>query len=180
MRCRVCGSDLPEGALFCGDCGSSVNASRLTQSIRDDRPSDTMIVEPLPGPAVAGPRPAARPEPVSEETTVERREPFVLEASTGERIEVGPGGLLGRRPIAQPGETPERLVPLADPTRSVSKTHLEFGREAGSLWICDRYSANGTVVVTPDGQRRPCEPGVRYRVERGTIVEIGDQTLTVS
>lgn len=176
MECPVCHSDLPEGALFCGDCGSSVNAVRLARTVRDARPSDTTVI----GPVSAAPQPQPLPRQ-SASAGQGRGEPeFVLMASTGERVAVGPGGLLGRRPIPQPGETPDRLVALADRGRSVSKTHLEFGLEAGNLWICDRYSANGSTIITADGSRRPCQPGVRYRVERGSRIEIGDQHLTVS
>ena len=28
MTCRICGADLPEGAMFCGDCGSSTSATQ--------------------------------------------------------------------------------------------------------------------------------------------------------
>ena len=27
VKCRICGADLPEGAMFCGDCGSSTSAT---------------------------------------------------------------------------------------------------------------------------------------------------------
>lgn len=29
MTCRYCGSDLPEGALFCGECGRAVLVEEL-------------------------------------------------------------------------------------------------------------------------------------------------------
>jgi hypothetical protein len=213
MNCRVCGSELPDGAMFCGECGSSVTATLLRPAAKDPRPSDTTIIEPLPGPAVAGPvsnvrsvpvpQPAEAPSaesappasdsqpsapPASDSRTPSvtaeamdpGREQFVLTVSTGERVVIVGGGLLGRRPIAQPGESPEQLVSVADLGRSVSKTHLEFGIEAGELWICDRFSANGTVLMPPDGQPRICEPGRRYRVGRGSRVALGDQNFVVS
>jgi hypothetical protein len=224
MNCRVCGSELPDGALFCGECGSSVTATLLRRSAAEDsRPSDTTIIEPLPKPAVVGPRstvhsvpvpmpavtsevadaaddtdaadavdavdavrsaPVAPPvpdvaptvEPVMAPTGVT----FTLDVSTGERVLVTGSGLLGRRPIAQPGEMFDQLVSIADAGRSVSKTHLEFGVDAGQLWVCDRYSANGTVVVPIDAPSRVCEPGRRYRVARGSRVELGDQSFHVS
>jgi hypothetical protein len=105
--------------------------------------------------------------------------PYVLSFSTGERIVVVGAGLLGRRPFAQPNERFDQLVSIADHERSVSKTHLEFGVEDGQLWVCDRYSANGTVIIPPAGGPHRCEPGRRYRVPRGGRVEIGDHWFDV-
>lgn len=213
MNCRVCGSELPEGAMFCGECGSSVTATRIQRpAARDPRPSDTTIIAPLPRPAVAGPRSrvhsvpvpqppsmaatehlahtevAAEEQHVTPESAVQpeaaRPEPahpeYRLIASTGEEFAITGSGLLGRRPIAQPGEIVHQFVSIADTGRSVSKTHLEFGIEAGELWICDRYSANGTVIVPPGGEPRMCEPGRRYRVEHGSRIEVGDQHLDLT
>lgn len=214
MNCRMCGSELPDGAMFCGECGSSVTATRIQRpAARDPRPSDTTIIAPLPRPAVAGPRstvhsvpvpqpqftadvtehvaqveagsdgqqvasePAAQPKVADPEAA---QPEFSLTASTGEEFSITGSGLLGRRPIAQPGESFDQFVTIADTGRSVSKTHLEFGIEAGELWICDRYSANGTVIVPLGGEPRMCEPGRRYRVGSGSRIEIGDQYLDVS
>lgn len=267
MNCRVCGSPLPEGALFCGECGSAVNATPVTRAAAaDSRASDTTIIERLPRPATAGPAivsreilfdmpqpasggpgatdaapdtvlrstadreavhrdaverdaPVARPgeEPLRRDAVAgrdvagrdvragrgavardtvaapdaverdapapvgpEAAQPFVLTFSTGDVASVTGAGLLGRRPIAQPGESVPQVVQISDPERSVSKTHLEFGLEAGELWICDRYSGNGTVIYPPGARPRRCEPGRRYRVTRGSRVEIGDQYFDVS
>ncbi|NNC13221.1 hypothetical protein HII28_15200 [Planctomonas sp. JC2975] len=105
--------------------------------------------------------------------------PHVLSFSTGERVVVVGAGLLGRRPYPQPSERFDQLVSIADNERSVSKTHLEFGLESGELWVCDRYSANGTVIIPPAGAPHRCEPGRRYRVPRGGRVEIGDHWFDV-
>ncbi|WP_022881712.1 FHA domain-containing protein [Gryllotalpicola ginsengisoli] len=184
----MCGSELYEGAIFCGECGSAVEATPYLRAPVDDRrASDTSIVS---GAVVDGPtaRPVApsMPAPVIEASALPDQgnlaEPvptWVIAASTGERVIVAGSGLLGRKPVTPAGEQFDQLITIADPTRSVSKTHLEFGVEAGELWVLDRYSANGTAVVSPDGQRRVCEPGRRYRVARGSRVEIGDQHLTI-
>ena len=104
---------------------------------------------------------------------------FRLQFSTGESVTVDGDGLVGRDPAAEPGETSYLLVPLRDPARSVSKTHLGFGQDTGRFWVNDRFSANGTTVVAVDGTRRRCEPGRRYLVARGERVEIGDQSFVV-
>ncbi|WP_338031612.1 FHA domain-containing protein [Diaminobutyricibacter tongyongensis] len=166
----------------------------------DPRTSDTTIVEPLPKPAVVGRFPAAddggRQAVVSVESAPIVPDPahampadaepagghhtFTLSFSTGEIVTVRGDGLLGRRPIAQPGESFDQLIAITDPGRSVSKTHLEFGLEGDELWLCDRYSGNGTIVRPPGGVTRQFEPGRRYRVARGTRVEIGDQYFDVN
>jgi hypothetical protein len=190
MNCRVCGSELSEGTLFCGSCGSSVTAIRVRPpAVADARASDTTVVERLPKPAVAGRFPgddlpetqAMVIEPIEAAPPVEAPVVrFTLSFSTGETVVVAGSGLIGRRPITQPGEQVEQLVAIQDPARSVSKTHLEFGLEAGELWICDRYSGNGTVAHPLGGVARQCEAGRRYRVTAGTRVEIGDQWFDVS
>ncbi|MFF2051691.1 zinc-ribbon domain-containing protein [Leifsonia sp. NPDC058194] len=191
MNCRVCGTELSEGTLFCGRCGSSVTASRVREpEVADPRPSDTTIVERLPKPAVAGQfldEDGLPPTQAVEILPIETAPPaasavvaYTLSFSTGESVTVSGSGLVGRRPITQPGEEVDQLVVVSDPARSVSKTHLEFGMEGDDLWICDRYSGNGTVARPLGGTARQCESGRRYRVTRGTRVDIGDQWFDVS
>ncbi|ANF30589.1 hypothetical protein A0130_01890 [Leifsonia xyli] len=202
MKCRVCGTELAEGTLFCPMCGSSVTSSRLrAPEVADSRPSDTSIIsdrvaERPPAPAVAGRFPGEvdldedglPPTQAMTIVSVEEAPParpavhrsYTLSFSTGDVVEVSGSGLVGRRPITQPGEHVDQLIVLSDPTRSVSKTHLEFGLEGDELWICDRYSGNGTVAHPLGGVARQCEAGRRYRVTRGTRVEIGDQWFDVS
>jgi len=105
---------------------------------------------------------------------------YVLQFSTGESVTVFGTGLLGRNPVAEPGEYFDHFVPIVDPSKSVSKTHLEFGQTAGAFWINDRFSGNGTGYRPPDGVRIRCEPGKRYLVTRGSRVDIGEQFFIVS
>ncbi|WP_341952335.1 FHA domain-containing protein [Salinibacterium sp. TMP30] len=105
---------------------------------------------------------------------------FVLQFSTGDSVIVTGTGLVGRNPTPEPSEKFDIVVPITDPSKSVSKTHLEFGQMAGAFWISDRYSGNGSVVREPGGEPKRCEPGKRYRVMRGTRVEIGEQFFIVS
>jgi len=107
-------------------------------------------------------------------------ERFILQFSTGDSSTVQGSGLIGRNPIPEPGEYFDQLVRVIDPSRSVSKTHLEFGQDAGSFWILDRFSGNGTIVREPDAAAVRCQPDKRYRIVRGTRVEIGEQFFIVS
>jgi len=114
---------------------------------------------------------------VSEPLSSER---FVLQFSTGENVTVSGAGLIGRNPVAQPGEYVDQLVAIFDASKSVSKTHLEFGQDGGRFWVSDRYSTNGSVVRQPDADPRRCEPGRRYFVARGTRIDIAEQFFVVS
>jgi hypothetical protein len=107
-------------------------------------------------------------------------ERFVLQFSTGESITVFGSGLLGRNPTPQPTEYFDQLVSITDPGKSVSKTHLEFGQEAGAFWVSDRFSGNGSAVREPESPARRLVAGKRYRVVRGTRVDIGEQFFVIS
>ncbi len=100
---------------------------------------------------------------------------FTLQFSTGEIVSVLGTGLIGRKPVPQPGEYVDQLVDLVDAGKSVSKTHLEFGGDDGGFWVADRFSTNGTVLRAADDPPRRCDPGKRYRVERGSRVDLGEQ-----
>ena len=260
MNCEVCGTELPQGAMFCGECGRAVGvrAAQL-RHVDSDMPvesgharstaNDTVIIEAgdleafslgvqpeaepelLPDPGA--PRdwePEPEPEPFDEaveqdlppdliepeiedaasiapespggtpwssrasaiftdaedlEQTLivprrEQGERFVLQFSTGESVTVFGSGLLGRNPVPQPGEYFDQLVAISDPGKSVSKTHLEFGQEAASFWVSDRYSGNGSIVREPEASPRRLTSGKRYRIVRGTRVDIGEQFFIVS
>jgi hypothetical protein len=105
---------------------------------------------------------------------------FVLQFSTGESVTVLGSGLVGRNPSMQPGEYVDQLVPIFDAGKSVSKTHLEYGQEAGRFWISDRYSTNGSTIRQPDTEPRRADPGRRYFIARGTRVDLGEQFFVVS
>ena len=107
-------------------------------------------------------------------------ERFVLQFSTGESFTVYGSGLIGRNPRSEPGEYFDQLVRVLDPSRSVSKVHLEFGQDAGRFWIMDRYSGNGTIVREPESEAVRCQPEKRFRIARGTRVDIGEQFFIVS
>lgn len=104
---------------------------------------------------------------------------FVLQFSTGESVTVHGTGLVGRNPHSEPGEYFDQLIRVFDSGKSVSKTHLEFGQADDSFWVSDRYSGNGTVLREPEAVARRAEPGRRYRVVRGTRIDIGEQFFVV-
>jgi len=224
--CSFCPTELPAGALFCGECGHAVvqgesqtDAPEVAAPPVAPAPPEaaaapasatagTAQLDPFPWglpagsveidlespiPALPELRPAAgevpaiptgKVEPDLEQTRIVGSEPvaarFVLQFSTGESVTLGGTGILGRNPTPEPGEYFDSLVTIVDPGRTVSKTHLEFGQEAGSFWLSDRYSGNGTVVRDPELAPVRCEAGKRYFILRGSRVDIGEQFFVVS
>ena len=244
MTCRICGADLPEGAMFCGECGSSTSATPESRRRPDPRPGDTTAIErparrnsgvvsipvhgfrvgsdddaraeagvarvldeaassasayadderadaaiarvlddaassALAAPGATAPS-AGAVASAGAASSARSGSRFVLAFSTGETRTVFGTGLIGRRPLPQPGEAFDHLVQIADRTLSVSKTHLEFGEHEGQLWIADRFSGNGSIVRCPDDGALRCEPGRRYLVPRGSLVELAEQSFTVA
>ena len=168
VRCKTCGTVLPSGAMFCGECGSSVLAASAM--------SDTQHVQPLPTTRrheslTAPERPAPKTSP--------SRPVFRLVFSTGENVVVAGPGLIGRNPVAADVDRPFEIVRIVDPQLSVSKTHLEFGIENGMFWVSDRHSGNGTSISVAGEESLDALPGERYGVARGTRIRIGEQYFDV-
>lgn len=196
-HCEQCGAELGSDDIFCGECGYVTPAASHNFS----RPRDTAIIQAvqLERDALAAASAIVQetpdvPEPdwgpiETEADDIEAtrivsqpraRARFVLQFSTGESFTVYGSGLVGRNPHPEPAEYFDHIVRVVDPSRSVSKTHLEFGQETGVFWVKDRFSANGSIVREPEGDPVRCQPERRYRVVRGTRVEIGEQFFIVS
>lgn len=176
-ECTQCGFLIAPDDIFCGECGFVVaSASRASE-----RATDTNVIERIE--AVEPDSPASLPDEVESTRIVPHlvgSERFVLQFSTGESFTVFGSGLVGRSPKPEPGEYFDQLIRIIDSSRSVSKTHLEFGQESGSFWVKDRYSGNGTIVREPESDPLRCRPERRYRLVRGSRVDVGEQFFVVS
>jgi hypothetical protein len=47
VKCRNCGTELPTGAMFCGECGATVTVPRLVEPATRARPGDTVTIQPV-------------------------------------------------------------------------------------------------------------------------------------
>jgi serine/threonine protein phosphatase PrpC len=101
-----------------------------------------------------------------------------LEFDDGSAVGVRGRGLMGRDPASATGDEFEHLITLADDTRSVSRTHLEFGIGESGLWIRDRSSTNGSVIEV-DGRRTALQPGLRVPAPAGSTIHLGARHVTV-
>ncbi|MDQ0634798.1 putative RDD family membrane protein YckC [Arthrobacter pascens] len=87
--------------------------------------------------------------------------------------------LVGRNPVGREGELQAQLLPVPDPGRTISKTHLHLLTDGAGIWVTDRNSTNGSAVTTPDGLRTPLQPGVPAFVNPGSTVHFGDRSFHV-
>jgi hypothetical protein len=96
---------------------------------------------------------------------------------TGAVLPVTGRGRIGRDPVG--GDEPlSHLVPLADTTKSVSKTHLEFALGDGGLWVCDLHSTNGS-SIEHSGRRTALPAGEWVCAAPGAVVHLGSRTFQV-
>ena len=198
MNCRVCGNNLPQGALFCGECGSAFTASSEPEISPESTPQqDNLFIPESQNPEtlstnIVGTFNEGIPE-ISNAAPVEYVAPrfadeeefnsvvsFTVTLETGESVEVTESALVGRMPQPLEGEQFEHLIVIPDPGRSVSKTHLELGVDQGSLWVKDRGSGNGSIIREPGVVPRRAQPGTRYDIVRGTRIDMGNLHLIVS
>jgi hypothetical protein len=83
----------------------------------------------------------------------------------------------GRAPVAS--EAGDMLVPVDDPDRMVSKTHLRLEHDGVNAWVTDAGSTNGSELLDEDGART-LAPGVRTPLDDGDRVRVGERVFTVS
>jgi hypothetical protein len=98
----------------------------------------------------------------------------------GGAVELVTGSIIvGRSPEFSPALPSARLVPVPDPTRSVSKNHAVFRVSDGVLGVQDLGSTNGIIVTGADGREIDLGVGGSHDLEPGARVELGDVVLTV-
>jgi len=100
-----------------------------------------------------------------------------IRVDDGQDVQLGGSVLLGRNPAPQPGETVEQLLPVSDPGRSISKTHLHLRVDGDGVWVTDRNSTNGSAVTTPDGIQTRLHAGEAVLVRPGSTVHFGDRSF---
>ncbi|MBU4215185.1 MAG: RDD family protein [Actinobacteria bacterium] len=147
------------------------------QAPSDVRPSAPPAVLPF------SPLPAPPADDDDAEMTVMSVDPVAqvvqvrLVFDTGDVLPVTGRGRIGRDPVV--GDEPlSHLVPLADTTKSVSKTHLEFALGEGGLWVRDLHSTNGS-SIEHSGARTPLPAGEWVRADPGAVVHLGSRTFRV-
>jgi hypothetical protein len=141
------------------------------------------VAEPA-APETAAPEPAA-PEPAAPPTA-----PVAVAVAApapawklqlpdgGATIALDPAVLVGRNPAASAISPRATLLPLADRTKSVSKTHALLEVDGGVLWVHDLDSTNGVYVVVGDDVVEAV-PGERIAVPADADLELGEFVMHV-
>ncbi len=111
--------------------------------------------------------------------THERASAWLLHLDNGQTVELTGPVIIGRDPSVEDGESPAVAVPIADETRSVSKTHLRVEPAADIVSVTDRFSTNGVAVIVA-GAATACLPGVPTAVPDSAVVRFGDRELRIS
>lgn len=104
---------------------------------------------------------------------------WLLYFDTGERHLLHGLALVGRQPVARPDFRGADLIRIADPSRTVSGTHLAVTSNDIGLWVEDLGSTNGSEVRTPNGRTQVLAVRVRTAVAVGSRVRLGDRWMTV-
>jgi hypothetical protein len=111
---------------------------------------------------------------------------------TGERLQFSGALLVGRVPenrapnersaadsVSDKPDAPTQLFAWPDLSRSLSKTHALLEWSGTVLWVTDLHSANGSVLMNPDGDRQPLVPGIRGAAAVGWTVGLGERSFAV-
>jgi hypothetical protein len=151
----------------------------VTADLRRGRDPLTLALPPLPESAIAE---ASRVDSAVFATSGAGRagtatsDAVVIVFDTGRRQVISTSLLIGRSPESKDQQP---VLALADLSRTLSKTHALLEWSGSVLWVTDLHSANGSVLISPEGERRPLVPGIRGPAAIGWTVECGSRSFTV-
>lgn len=98
--------------------------------------------------------------------------------SGGELTIPAVGAVLGRAPSTTGADAGALAVPIVDPTKSISKTHLALRWIEGALAAVDLGSTNGSAVIR-DGSEIDLVPGSPAELRSGDTLRFGDRHASV-
>ena len=133
-------------------------------------------------PAADPPGPAPTPMPVPRPSALPSGPPrpaapaWRLRGAGGVDVRVDRGTVLGRDPLVDPASG-HAAVALADPARSVSKTHALVQVVAGRLVVTDLGSTNGVRIWPLGDGPADIPPNVPTEVPDGATLLLGDLGL---
>ena len=166
-------SEEPEPDRQSATIGETVQAARAQANSQPHVGDDTIALPIFDSDFMPEGEPATRPS-----SRNQRR--FVLKVEDGRQFTIGetPGGIGAASDHPAPDDGPWQWVHMPG-EESVDPVHLFFGSENGVLWVADKGSAFGTIVIEPGQPPIQCEPEKRYFVIRGSELRLGGMVVTV-
>jgi len=105
-----------------------------------------------------------------------RQQGWVLTPTGGTPIRIeSTSALIGRNPAARASAADAQLVPVPDPSKTVSKTHALITLSEGVWSIIDLASTNGVYLVDAAGEELELQPSVATPI--GDTFKLGEQTF---
>ena len=98
---------------------------------------------------------------------------------TGVTYPFGGTIVLGRNPLAPASHPTASPVPVDDPQRTVSKTHVALTATREGVLVEDLHSTGGTVIVRADGEETPVLPGAPVQARAGDTVRYGQRSVVI-
>ena len=98
---------------------------------------------------------------------------------TGVTYPFGGTIVLGRNPLAPASHPTASPVPVDDPQRTVSKTHVALTATREGVLVEDLHSTGGTVVVRADGEETPVLPGAPVHARAGDTIRYGQRSVVI-
>jgi hypothetical protein len=160
---------------------STLNENSMSMSGTGVAPS-ALAASPVPVVEIPDPvsRTVIRPSAPEAADSAPAAESILIIFDTGQREQLAsPVSVnLGRNPA--PTEPTDKLIKIADPESSVSKTHLRLEHSRGTTWVTDGGSTNGTDLISDEGTVTRLTAGTRVQLEDGMRVRAGNRTFTIS
>lgn len=99
----------------------------------------------------------------------------VLVASTGERVALDRGAVVGRRPraVRATGQLPH-LVTVPSPSQDISRNHVEVRVEGGDVIAVDLDTMNGTRLLRAGAEPVRMHPNEQTLLVAGDRLDLGD------
>ena len=146
-----------------------------TDTPRGDHDGETILVSALP---------ALRPMPQDQAVpgVLARAQPAVLELSTGDRVPLDRGVVIGRRPQIDrvAGDAIPRMITVESPLQDISRSHIQISSAGDNYTVTDLHSMNGSVVIGSDGASRILSGGDTLVLHMNDVIDLGEGiTVTV-
>ncbi len=163
--------------------GMPVPAPNADESARDDSPESDSTPDGMtrrePADDFAVPGSGAEHAVPTAEVDVAADPTWTLTFADGTSVTLTGSMLLGRDPAQLAHWSGATLVPLADTTKSVSKTHAALEVDGSGLWVHDLDSTNGVWVVVGEDATEVA-PGRRVAVPANAVIELGEYVVRVA